>query len=132
MTGLEICGTVQTVLSAADIERRLPVWMAMSEMFLDTELGPVDFVRISMGLRISGYRSSELRDMFFQEVAPVLGRNLLSVAGEWAGWDADDLRTLLLPRLQQRRRARSRNWLLSLALGRYFLIQEWKKIDPQI
>jgi hypothetical protein len=119
------------MLSAADVERRLPVWMAMSEIFLDTELDTADFARISNALRTAGYDSAELKDIFFQEVVPVLGHNLLSAVGEWAGWNSEDLRRLLLPRLQRKRRVRSRNWLFCLALGRHFFVNEWKKIDPR-
>jgi hypothetical protein len=120
MTGRVISAKLILMLSAVDIERRLPVWLAMSELFLDTELDPVDFARIRTALGASDYDSADLSGIFLQEVVPVLGHNLLSVVGEWAGWDADDLRRLLLPRLQRKRRARLGNWLFCIAFGRDF------------
>ena len=37
----------------------------------------------------SGYSDGELRDMYIFEVAPVVSPNLLTVAGEWAGFDEE-------------------------------------------
>ncbi len=74
-------------LDEAEIERRKPVWAALSELWLDTELEDDDLRRIAGAMRRSGYSVGELREIYLFEVAPVVYANLLSVAGEWAGFD---------------------------------------------
>lgn len=76
-----------TVLTAADLERRKPVWTALSALWLDTELDDADLRGIADALAASGYTVAELRAIYLDELAPVLGPNLASVAGVWAGFD---------------------------------------------
>jgi hypothetical protein len=77
------------ILDEMEIERRKPVWAALSELWLDTELMPDDLQRIAGVMKKSGYSLPELRDIYLFEVAPVVFGNLLVVAGEWAGFDED-------------------------------------------
>lgn len=112
-----------------EVVLRMPVWMALSELFLDTELDAADYRRIRATLAASGHDSATLRTVLDEEVAPALGWNLLSVAGEWAFWSEEDLRKLILPRLSQSRRPR-RSWIVRLALGHY-LERQWALVDPR-
>ena len=73
----------------AEIERRKPVWAALSELWLDTELAEDDLRRIAGVLRGSSYPLDVLREIYLFEVAPVVFLNLLTVAGEWAGFNQD-------------------------------------------
>jgi hypothetical protein len=75
------------VIDEAEIERRMPVWAALSELWLDTELSHDDLKRIAGVMGSSGYSVAELRDIYLYEVAPVVFLNLLVVGGEWAGFD---------------------------------------------
>ncbi len=75
------------VITDAEAESRKPVWTAFSEFWLDTELTDSDLQWIAAVAAASGYTVSELRDIYLYEVAPVVGANLLVVAGEWAGFD---------------------------------------------
>ena len=71
------------------IERRKKIWLVLSEFYLDTELTSEDFDRISTVFRQSGYVLSEIKEIDLYEVFPLLQMNLLSNAGEWAGFDED-------------------------------------------
>lgn len=64
------------------------MWLALSEFYLDTELPPADLGRIRAVFDQSGYSEQEIRRIDYEEVGPLLYANLLSVAGEWAGFDA--------------------------------------------
>lgn len=55
-----------------EIGRRKPVWLALSELWLDTELETNDLERIAHLLKRSGFSISELRHIYLEEVAPVL------------------------------------------------------------
>ena len=92
------------MIDEAEIERRKPVWLALSELWLDTELTQDDLRRMAM--KKSGYRVPQLRDIYLFEVAPVVFPNLLVVAGEWAGFDEEWLFT------EVARRARNRSLIL--------------------
>lgn len=67
-------------------ERRLTVWRALSELFLDTELDTAAYARIVQVVTASGYSPDELQTILWNELFPVLQDNLRSVAGEWSGW----------------------------------------------
>ncbi|MEM1001012.1 MAG: hypothetical protein AAGH46_00010 [Bacteroidota bacterium] len=74
-------------MNSDEIERRKPVWLAISEFYLDTELETNDALRIRETFRNSGYSLSELKNIDFYEVKPIVGMNLWSNTGEWAGFD---------------------------------------------
>jgi hypothetical protein len=107
------------VIDDAEVDRRKPVWAALSELWLDTELADGDLFRIAGAMRRSGYSVGELRDIYLYEVAPVVFPNLLSVAGEWAGFDEDWLFA------EAARRARSRGLalrvLVKLGVGKWLM-----------
>ncbi|MGA6103344.1 MULTISPECIES: DUF7079 family protein [Pseudomonas] len=65
------------------------VWLALSELWLDTELDDADLRRIADALRTSALPPAELEAIYLHEVAPVLWLNAWSVAGVWSGFDPD-------------------------------------------
>ena len=75
------------LLSEEQIERRLPVWIALSDTFLDTELTDDAYRSIARTIEESGFSPEEAFEIYRREVAPAFAVNLLSVAGEWAGRD---------------------------------------------
>ncbi len=70
-----------------EIETRQPVWKALSELYLDTELSTADFERIALVLKQSGYTLAQLKEIDLLEVFPLLQVNLMSPAGVWDGFD---------------------------------------------
>lgn len=86
------------VLPPPELARRRPVWAALSALFLDSELGEADYRHIARVLHGSGYAPEEWQTILRTEVAPVVGGNLWSVAGEWAGFDGVWLETRVLGR----------------------------------
>lgn len=101
------CGGVRlrNVLTQTEIARRSPVWWALSDIFLDTELQPYDHRHIAKVIRRAGYSIAEAEAILRNEVAPVFLVNLLSVAGEWTSWPEDFVRERILERLQKREHA---------------------------
>jgi hypothetical protein len=66
-----------------ELERRKPVWDAMSDVFLDTETR-WSMPYIAHVLVQSGYGPEELDAIWWREIVPECAWNLLQVAGEWA------------------------------------------------
>lgn len=70
--------------------RRLTAWVAISRLFLDTELDEQDLDTIARDLRATGYSAHELQRIYEEEVAPVCWRNLCVLpGGVWTGFDRD-------------------------------------------
>lgn len=70
-----------------NLERRAPVWEALSELFVGKELQDYDYADIAETLRVSGYSLDELENVLREEVAPVFRSNLSPLAvPEMEGW----------------------------------------------
>lgn len=88
------------MLMPDEIARRLPVWVALSELFLDTEFKEIACGYVAERLRCSGFELQELEDILRDEVAPAFRPNLL-VAGEWRGWSPDEVPGIVLRHLEK-------------------------------
>lgn len=105
---------------------RLPVWKALAEFFLDTELQEADYRRIAASLAGSPYSVSELEQILRYEVYPVCRQNLLCIAGEWGGFDEQWLIERITPfygKWPRRRIPRLHAWMFK---------RHWKKIQPMV
>lgn len=115
------------VLSDAEIEARLPVWHALSDVFLDTQLADDDYNAIAAALRESAYSHGTLREIFEEEVAPAFVGNLLDVAGEWTSWTEDEVREIMLRSLRTGRSFPPMGWLRKRLYQRY-VREQWARI----
>ncbi|MBC7490890.1 MAG: hypothetical protein H7241_00365 [Novosphingobium sp.] len=104
------------------IEQRLPVWCAFADLFLDTSYDPPFYDEIAKVMVASGLGLATLETIFRTEVAPAFAVNLLSVAGEWAGWHPDYVAERVQECLGSRRSA-----LAALSL-RGYVNAEWAKL----
>src|SRR5262245_40531383 len=99
------------MLEITEDPRRVAVWTAMADHFLDTETRhSVPFT--ALRCLEAGLTSEEACDVWRYEVTPVVGMNLWSVAGVWDGWDEAWL-------IEQIRRARASNRLGPVRWLRY-------------
>ncbi len=92
------CGVASISPAEHDLANRLPVWVALSELYLDTELSANDFEHLAETLAASPYSAQELRYILLAEVHPVCVRNRLQIAGVWSGFDPGWLREHILRR----------------------------------
>ena len=69
------------LLTQADLPHRRPVWEALSQLFLDTELDEADLEHIAAILAASPYTDGELSAIYHHEVTPVCRFNLGLIAG---------------------------------------------------
>jgi len=112
------------------IQKRRPLWLVLSELWLDTELRPEDLERIARVMADSGLSIEELRHIYLVEVAPVGSPNTWTVAGEWAGFDEEWLCAQIMRNLRDRpRRTRFVAWF---PLTRWMMIyaseRHWKRL----
>ena len=79
----------------ADLDERRPVWLALSDMFLDTDTALFRESNTRL-LAASPYSVVELDAILREEVYPACSFNLWQVAGEWTGFHADWLERRIL------------------------------------
>jgi hypothetical protein len=113
-------------LSQDEINRRVPLWMALADLFLDTE-DALFITNVAKVANRNGFILSEVDTILRWEVRPALYHNLLSVAGEWAGWEEDWLCDHMVQSI------RSRHWLCTWPFTRlcrnWFMPVEWPAIQ---
>jgi len=85
------------MLTDAQIAERLPIWCALSELFVDTAFDDTAADTVARALRESGLPADELERILLDEVAPVFHRNLF--AGNWTGWNPEEVRALVTEHL---------------------------------
>lgn len=122
------------MLSDEEIQQRRPVWLALSELWLDTELGDADMERIARVMTLSGLSLEELRRVYLVEVAPVVYLNTWTVAGEWAGFAPDWLEErILFNRRHRWRRIRFWAWFpLTRSWMTHASERQWEKISRRV
>jgi hypothetical protein len=120
------------MLTDKDINIRKPVWSALSDLWLDTELQEWHLKSIAETLFESGYSLDVLRDIYEKEVAPVVYTNLLCIAGEWAGFNDKWLHEEIISSLK----SRGKFGQLFLKLRRnamfYATKEHWKDLEAQV
>lgn len=72
--------------SGVDDDARVPVWIALSELYLDTEVEAFHDA-IAETLAASPFDLGALHAMLMRDVHPVLFTNLMAPAGVWDGFD---------------------------------------------
>jgi hypothetical protein len=98
------------MLDKKEIEQRSELWLALSNLWLDTELDENDYEFIANRMIDSNYSLNEIENILSQEVAPVLYKNLSNVAGEWVGFDKDWLINAICENLKENENMFSRTW----------------------
>lgn len=119
------------LFSPEHLAERTPVWVALSELWLDTELGPLEWDMIARVLAASPYSEPELAAIHHFEVAPVLWTNLCNVAGEWAGFDETWLQNACAVQAARRSLSGLNAYLLARII-RYFTHADWQAVMERV
>jgi hypothetical protein len=109
-----------------NLDARIPIWIALSDLYLDTDV-TLSHDHIVRTLAASPYPLEELHEMLMYDVHPALYPNLMSVAGEWAGFDETWLvERITAIRRQPRWRRRISHWFVR-DIG-----VQWRTLAPMI
>ena len=84
---------------------RVDIWHALSDLYLDNEIGEVEYKHIARQLIVSGYSVLEIEQILFEEVHPVLYINFKSVAGEWSGFGREFVEEAITEYLKKTQRS---------------------------
>ncbi len=110
--------------NAETLKNRIPVWIALSELYLDTEINENTLKYIANEIKKSSYTIQEVLDINKYEVFPVLYSNLISVVGIWDMFDEEWLVNSILKSYKKNVFFRAKSAFL------YFLFN--KNIDNRI
>jgi hypothetical protein len=117
------------MLTEIELERRKPVWIALADLWRDTELQECDLRYIAKIMKQSGYTLNQLRDIYLYEIAPVVYRNLLSPAGEWAGFDQNWLVSTIEQHIHQRTPSKNLMLRIKKPLMTYATQTYWQQLE---
>jgi len=117
-------------MDQSEIKRRIPVWCALSDLFLDTELQASSHRYVAKIITQSGFSSKEAEAILRDEVAPVFHVNLWTVAGEWTSWTEKDVEEMIVERLNHPVWWQKIGWLRGLILNRVMarVEKDWQEI----
>jgi hypothetical protein len=114
--------------SDEQIRVRLPIWCALADLFLDTELQPHHYAWIAKTIGGRGFSGPQLLAILHEEVAPAFAHNIfLDVAGEWVGWPDDYVRERVVSSLQN-----GPYCLLPDKQVAAYVEEEWARIEPHL
>jgi len=77
------------------VKRRAPVWAALSDLFVDTDVS-IFYADIVEVLKRSRYTPEEIEHIFFDEVGPVFYTNLIADSPVWSAWPPEVVREHIL------------------------------------
>jgi len=106
-----------------NILERQPIWIALSEFYLDTELQESTFEYIAFKIIESPYDFEKIKNIDKYEVFPVLKSNLMSPAGEWVGFDDKWLIERITESLNKR------HYFNKKAIEKQYLSLKWMRSD---
>ncbi|UXP33378.1 hypothetical protein N6H18_05360 [Reichenbachiella agarivorans] len=112
-----------------DIAARRPIWVALSNLYLDTALQESDYYQIAKSIIDSPYTLEEVRLIDKHEVFPVLLPNMLRVAGEWTGFEETLLVEQILDSLKRRSVLKNMADACTYYLYRWMNKDDWEKIE---
>lgn len=120
------------MLTQEEIEQRKPLWEALSDLWLDTEMQSYEHERRAELMTSSGFSFGEIERIFSEEVAPVVYKNLYTAVGVWDGFDTDWLYENILKNMEKQEKSPIyRAWVQS-TVGKFLMTRmvqdDWKKI----
>lgn len=98
-------------LSSLEIDKRTPVWEALSELFVGKELQEYDYRYIADVLSRSGYSLDVLETILQDEVTPVFRENIgIFSIPEMEGWNSEAIKSAILNHLNRPKHFLQRIW----------------------
>lgn len=112
-----------------NIEERKPIWIALSDFYLDTELQESDFRHIALIILESPYSFKKVKEINKYEIFPILQSNLMSVAGEWAGFNEEWLVNSIKESLENKSKVKKIGIESSYLALKWMCKDYWEKLE---
>ncbi|WDO14542.1 hypothetical protein MH928_07550 [Flavobacterium sp. WW92] len=113
------------------LSERKPIWISLSQFYLDTELKDNDFTDIAFKIIESPYTFEEVKKINQHEIFPVLQNNLLSIADEWAGFDEEWLIEEITKRINKKSFVSTLKIKINYRLFKSMQKEYWSKLKKE-
>ena len=119
-------------LDTGAIEQRLPLWKALSDLFLDTALEDADFKHIATQVLDSSFPPDAVQEILWEEVFPALADNLRIGTGEWSAFEDDWLKSRIVNVLNGAEQGVGSYGLISEVQVRRIVADAWNKVSDHL
>ncbi|MCG6658507.1 hypothetical protein HOP52_12160 [Halomonas campisalis] len=110
------------------VDERGELWLALAPLWLDREPSERDFARMVEVIERHDLTLNELEWVFRIELAPVLARNQMSMAGEWRHFDEYKLMQRLVAHNLRLKGWRRTSWSLFSGLTTMMTRHRWNEL----
>jgi hypothetical protein len=110
------------------VDERGELWLALAPLWLDREPGERDYARMIRVIERHDLSVQELEWVFRLELAPVLARHQVSVAGEWRAFDDRRLMEQLVAHNLRLTGWRRKRWALFSGLTTLMTRHRWNEL----
>ncbi len=115
-----------------NITERSQIWIALSDLYLDTELQEYTYHHIAKIIAESSYTFSQVRQIDKAEVFPVLYPNMISAIGVWDGFHNTWLIETIQKKIAQKNFLNNISRSLTYLLFKKTFAADWEKIRDSL
>ncbi|KAA0013065.1 hypothetical protein F0A17_09170 [Billgrantia pellis] len=114
------------------VDERGELWLALAPLWLDREPGESEYAHMVEVIQRHELSLHELEWIFRLELAPVLARNQMSVAGEWRYFDDYRLMQRLVAHNLRLTGWRRKGWALFSGLTTMMTRHRWNELMARV
>ncbi|WP_346795531.1 hypothetical protein R5M92_08720 [Halomonas sp. Bachu 37] len=114
------------------VDERGELWLALAPLWLDREPGERDYAHMVEVIEAHEMTLKELEWMFRLELAPVMTRHQMSVAGEWRRFDDRKLMQRLVSHNLRLTGWRRKSWALFSGLTTMMTRHRWNELMNRV
>lgn len=114
------------------VDERGELWLALAPLWLEREPRETDYARMVAVIQRHDLTVRELEWVFRLELAPVLSRHQMSVAGEWRSFDDYKLMKQLVAHNLRLNGWRRKSWALFSGLTTMMTRHRWNELMGRV
>lgn len=114
------------------VDERGELWLALAPLWLEREPRETDYARMVAVIQRHDLTVRELEWVFRLELAPVLARHQMSVAGEWRSFDDYKLMKQLVAHNLRLNGWRRKSWALFSGLTTMMTRHRWNELMGRV
>ncbi|MCE8033801.1 MAG: hypothetical protein LPK20_11515 [Halomonas sp.] len=114
------------------VDERGELWLALAPLWLDREPSERDFAHMVEVIQRHDLSLHELEWIFRLELAPVLARNQMSIAGKWRDFDDYRLMQQLVSHNLRLKGWRRKTWALFSGLTTMMTRHRWNELMARV
>lgn len=114
------------------VDERAELWLALAPLWLEREPRETDYAGMITVIERHDLTLHELEWIFRIELAPVLSRQQMSVAGEWRRFDDHKLMKQLVAHNLRLKGWRRRSWMLFSGLTTMMTRHRWNELMERL